>query len=243
VTPGVPASKRLVLSADELAVLAADLPEGARLPPGVAPGPPGDGAAARTSLEARGLRPGGRAHPALLDDLLRLAAPEVAVLLEVACPVADARAAVVVRGALGAALVRVGDGVELSAFAAPALAVELARTVPPPTGAPLAKRVVPLAALVSPGSPAAASLHARVDGSLRAVVVGAGGRSAGVVDWAWLRSGGGSGGGAGGWAALEPVAGGSAPEVRVVPVGPDDLARAVAPSVALLLADDRAAAP
>jgi hypothetical protein len=226
-----PASRRLVLTADELAVLVAGLPEGAALPPGVAPGPAADPAAARQALHARGLLVDGRPHPAVRDDLLRLAAPEVAVLLEVAAPVADARAAVVVHGPLGAALVRAGDAVELSAFAAPALAAELARLVPPATGSVPAAGTVPLQALVDPDSPAGAGLRARAEGALRAVVVAGGGRAAGVVDWVWLRGVEGTGG----WAALEPHPGGSQPQVRVVPVGAEDLAGAVAPSVALLL--------
>ncbi|HWG94994.1 MAG TPA: hypothetical protein VNU66_12280, partial [Mycobacteriales bacterium] len=74
-------ARRLVLTVDELAVLAGSLPAGTALPPAVRPGPPADPAAARRRLEERGLIVEGRAHPALHDDLLRLAAPEVAVLL------------------------------------------------------------------------------------------------------------------------------------------------------------------
>jgi len=216
-------------------VLAAPL----RLPPGFALEPVAEPPVqAEAQAEAELLSAGaavpyaGRwtVHPAVRDDLLVLALPELAVTVRAARPGLSVTACLAVNGPRGACLLRTSDtAVRLSAFAAADLVHELAAVVPAPVagGAPIpATEVVPLAALLDGiGS----RLRGRVTGTLHASVVrrdrlskNAG--AVGSVEWVWDGTG---------WTGLQalPSVDGR-PQVRQVPVGPEDLGGWLAPLLA-----------
>lgn len=236
-------ARRLLLRTDELEVLRRSATPHADLPPGFVLEPRGDVdaalAAAHAALARRGLVGPEGAHAALAADLRVLAAAEVAVLVRAERPGLQVRTVLAAAGRRGVGLLRTDDAhVQLSAFRAVDLGVELARVVPAPDGPALDAPVeMPLVALLAdrPGG-SASSLQARVAGSLRATVVSP--RRCASVHWVWLhrRRGG------GGWAGLHraPDHAGE-PTARVVPVAPGDLGAWLAPAVAQVLAERAAA--
>lgn len=202
---------RLLLTADDLARLRQST--GVRLPTGFA-----------LSGDVEGPLPARLAHPALAADLDVLARPEVAVLVRASRPGLAVTACLAVRGVRGAGLLRTGGGVvRLSAFRAAELAMELTGVVPAdhPERQPVPSSVLPLDVLLGTSG---SRLHGRPPGALRAVVVDGSGRRSGGVDWVWDGTG---------WTALEALPSRDGrPMVRVDPVRPADLARAVAPLLA-----------
>lgn len=168
-------------------------------------------------------------HPAVADDLLVLAAPEVAVTVAACRPGLDVHACLAVCGPRGAGLLRTGDtAVQLSAFPASDLTGELARVVPAPVdgAAPAAVEQVPLDVLLD-GS--GSHLRGRPTGTLHATVLAGprADRAAGVVgsvEWVWDGHG---------WTGLEALPSRAGrPWVRLVPVVPADLGAWVASLVA-----------
>lgn len=196
------------------------------LPPGFALEPTGLGSApaALDLLREAGVAlddgAGWRVHPAVADDLLVLAVPEVGVTVRAARPGLASQACLALSGPRGAGLLRTGDtAVELSAFCAQDLPRELARVVPAPVpgAVPRAVEEVPLDVLLD-GS--GSRLRGRATGSLHAAVV-AGPRAdrpagiVGSVEWVWDGYG---------WTGLEALPSrGGRPWVRLVPVQPGDL--------------------
>ena len=178
---------------------------------------PPDFAATPTGIATQGLLLDGQVHPSVAAGLRATCAPRVGVLLR--STAGDVAAALGVRGDLGGSLVRVGSSdVEVAAWPAERLGVELVRTVPDLGGSARPALHGPLVDLA-----AAPELRDGVLGVLRATVV-APPYVVGLVTWLATDAG---------WLALEPA------EVRdgvlwarVRPVHPGDIAAAVAPLVA-----------
>ena len=212
--------RRLLLSADALDLLRRRvLAPPLSLPPGFAL----DAASPSGPLPEGVALPDGSVHPSVVGDLHLLARPEAAVTVRAARPGLDVTACVAVAGVRGAALLRTGDTtVQLSCFPAGDLARELTRVVPAAT-APRRERPpeqVPLDVLLDGRD---SPLRGRVSGTLRACVLGPDGLL-GSVEWVWDGAG---------WIGLEPLPSRAGrPQVRLVPVGPQDLARWTAPYVA-----------
>lgn len=216
--------RRLLLSTADLELLRRQaLPPPLSLPPGFRLVPvPGVPEPPARPLDA-----------AVAGDLRVLALPELAIVLRARRPGLDVTACVAVSGPRGAGLLRTGDTtVQLSAFAACHLAGELARVVPaagPRTPLRSQERVqeVALDALLAGGH--GTRLAGRITGTLHASVL-AGARSdragtaVGSVEWVWD---------GGGWTGLEPrPSRAGRPQVGLVPVGPEDLPRWLAPLLA-----------
>lgn len=213
-------ARRLLLSTTALELIR-DRP----LPPGFDLEPTGTGSTddAVAELNALGVTVGGAVHPAVAGDLAVLGDPELAVAVQAAVPGLEVHACLAVVGLRGAGLLRTGDtAVQLSAFPAGDLAVELARVVPAPVeDAPTATaEEVPLDVLLDgTGS----RLRGRTTGTLQATVL-AGSGLFGSVQWVWDGAG---------WTGLEArTSRGGRPWVRLVPVTPVDLGAWVAPLLA-----------
>ena len=232
---------RLLLGTDSLELLRRRvLAPALDLPPGFRSATAGAATPAALDRAAAALRRDGvltaqeEVSAPVAADLHVLAQPELAVLVRARRPGLDVTAAVAVRGGLGAGLLRTGPtAVQLSAFPASDLGAELARVVPTPfpTAVPAARTAatVPLDALLegSTAGGAAGRLRAATTGTLRAVVVHRGGTAGSVT---WVLDG-------GGWTGLQPLPSSDGrPQVRLVPVGPEDLVRWVAPLAAAALA-------
>ncbi|MCW2681490.1 MAG: hypothetical protein JWM62_2891 [Frankiales bacterium] len=228
---------RLLLSATALELVRQRaLPAPLALPPGFALEPTGGGSTdeAVALLQQAGVAlpvAGGdwSVHPALADDLLVLAAPEVAVTVRAARPDLEVHACLALSGPRGAGLLRTGDtAVQLSAFSSVDLAAELARVVPAPIGQQASGEVeeVPLDVLLDgTGS----RLRGRSTGTLHATVFAGprpdrAGGLVGSVEWVWDGHG---------WTGLEALPSRAGrPWVRLVPVVPADLGAWVAALVA-----------
>lgn len=230
-------AKRLLLSTTALELVRQRaLPDTPALPPGFSLEPTGGGSTDEdvallhrlgVALPADG--DGWTVHPAVADDLLVLAAPEVAVTVRASRPGLDVHACLAVSGPRGAGLLRTGGtAVQLSAFPAADLAAELARVVPAPVdGGPApAVEEVPLDVLLD-GS--ASRLAGRTTGTLHATVLTGprpdrAGDVVGIVEWVWDGRG---------WTGLEALPSRAGrPWVRLVPVLPIDLGAWVAALVA-----------
>lgn len=199
------------------------------LPPGFVLEPTGAEStqAAVVELQARGVIVDGVLHPAVAGDLEVLGAPELTVVVQAVVPGLEVHACLAVSGARGAGLLRTGDTVvQLSAFPAADVAVELARVVPAPVegSASTTAEEVPLTALLD-GTPG--RLQGRALGTLQATVLSAA-RLVGSVTWLWDGAG---------WVGLEALPSRSGrPWVRLSPVLPADLGAWVAPLVAAAVA-------
>lgn len=213
-------ARRLLLSTTALEMIR----EGP-LPPGFGLEPTGTGStdAAVAELRALGVSVDGAVHPAVAGDLEVLGRPELAVVVQAAVPGVEVHACAAVSGVRGAGLLRTGDtAVQLSAFPAVDLAVELARVVPTPvSGAPVpAVEELPLDVLLDG---AAGRLSGRATGTLQATVLGRRGL-VGSVQWVWDGAG---------WIGLEALPSRAGrPWVRLVPVTPGELSAWLAPLVA-----------